>query len=559
MQVRQFVSLLTVLFFLLYGKTTWSQETRFEYPQFPEKEARINYLFFEYVPDIKVAWLVHKQTIAENEQKLTRRTKYVTDFNSLNGNLSMFYQMSDSRFNVPGKLSSLISSANNADPVQPAFVYEQLKEMPRICSADYHDMVAAYINFFLQNNKATEWALGNWLHSKAYVVSELEKHGLPHELSVLPLALSAYNPNYTQKTGRSGVWQLPYKYAKAYGLETSTFVDERRLIEQSTQAALAFYADLYDIFQDHTLTILAYISGPSLVSKAIKRANGAQDYWSIREYLPENAKDVIPAFYAARYISVKYKALNLAPKPPVAIQTDTLLIRAKLHLKQVSEVLNCSIESLRTMNPQYKYDVIPAMTKTYPLVLEHKVADLFVKDMKAVFSYKESVFLFPKAAVASPGSGRKNTVSYVAPKVKGKTKLYYTVRTGDNLGFIAAWYNVRTSDLRYWNGISRNLIRVGQKILVYVPNGKADYYAPISKLSFEEKQRRLGKTVTVSDKKEIVPTTQYAVYTIKRGDNIWAVAKKFPNTSADAIMKLNDLTHNSVKKLKPGDKIRIPK
>ena len=77
--------------------------------------------------------------------------------------------------------------------------------------------------------------------------------------------------------------------------------------------------------------------------------------------------------------------------------------------------------------------------------------------------------------------------------IKGKTKLYYTVKDGDNLGFISEWFRVGLSDLRYWNDIYGNTIRVGQKLALFVDPSKADYYSKINTMSFEEKQKHKGK------------------------------------------------------------------
>ncbi len=86
--------------------------------------------------------------------------------------------------------------------------------------------------------------------------------------------------------------------------------------------------------------------------------------------------------------------------------------------------------------------------------------------------------------------------AYVPVDVKGKTKLLYTVKDGDNLGFISEWYRVGLSDLRYWNNIYRNTIRVGQKLAIYVDPSKSDYYSKVNTMTFAEKQQMIGKTVT---------------------------------------------------------------
>jgi membrane-bound lytic murein transglycosylase D len=76
-----------------------------------------------------------------------------------------------------------------------------------------------------------------------------------------------------------------------------------------------------------------------------------------------------------------------------------------------------------------------------------------------------------------------------------KQSSFYTVKEGDNLGFISEWYRVGLSDLRYWNNIYRNTIRIGQKLAVFVDPSKADTYAKVDKMTFTEKQAMIGKSV----------------------------------------------------------------
>ncbi len=85
--------------------------------------------------------------------------------------------------------------------------------------------------------------------------------------------------------------------------------------------------------------------------------------------------------------------------------------------------------------------------------------------------------------------------TYAPPDIKGKTKLIYTVKEGDNLGFISEWYRVGLSELRYWNNIYRNTIRIGQKLAIYVDPSKSEYYSKVNSMSFAEKQAMIGKSI----------------------------------------------------------------
>ena len=144
--------------------------------------------------------------------------------------------------------------------------------------------------------------------------------------------------------------------------------------------------------------------------------------------------------------------------------------------------------------------------------------------------------------MVSPGS-----YSYTADAPGGSSLVYYKVKSGDNLGFIASWYNVRVSQLRYWNNIHRNLIRVGQKLKVYVPSNKTEHYASIDGLSFASKQRLVGKSVPVnvgSSSSSVTSDDEFVYYKVRSGDNLWTIARKFPGISSNDIKRINNINSN---------------
>jgi membrane-bound lytic murein transglycosylase D len=142
------------------------------------------------------------------------------------------------------------------------------------------------------------------------------------------------------------------------------------------------------------------------------------------------------------------------------------------------------------------------------------------------------------------------------------SKLYYTVKSGDNLGYISEWYHVRISDLRYWNNIRRNLIRSGQKLVIYVPKNKDSMYRKIDSMTFAEKQKTIGKDVSTTAQSTQVSGistgldfNDYIYYTVREGDTLWDIAKKYPGISDDDIKRLNNISDAS--KIKPGQKLKI--
>jgi membrane-bound lytic murein transglycosylase D len=249
---------------------------------------------------------------------------------------------------------------------------------------------------------------------------------------------------------------------------------------------------------------------------------------------------------------------NLKPVPvDFPLSNDTLHITHRLHLKQASEVLNIPVNQIRDLNPHYKYDIIPGDGKNYVLRLPQHSALQFIELEDSIYAWKDSIYFNEEKMIVTPTARNYRLPELPADKY---TKLVYTVKPGDNLGFISMWYNVRVSDLRYWNNIRSNMIRTGQKLVVYVPNGRASKYQDINSLSFAEKQRRIGKTVETAESGTssvtILPdNADYVTYKVKSGDTLWDIAKLYPGVSDMDIAKLNNIQYGS--KIKPGQILKI--
>jgi membrane-bound lytic murein transglycosylase D len=318
-----------------------------------------------------------------------------------------------------------------------------------------------------------------------------------------------------------------------YNLTINSYVDERRDPIASSHAAARFLRDLYSIFNDWTLVIAAYNCGPGNVNKAIRRAGGKRNYWDIYYYLPRETRGYVPAFIAANYTINYYKEHNLKPAsisiPPT---TDTLMVSGMLHLQQVSEVLQIPLKVLRDLNPQYKLDIIPAKNKLHPLRLPLEFVGPFIDRENEIFAYKESVFFNPNV-LASPS---QFTSSYQHDVPSGSKKIVYKVKDGDVLGKIAERHGVSVSQLRSWNNIRGNLIRIGQNLTIYVP---------------ERTAQRLGYSQDVATE---ISDNNFIYYKVKSGDTLWEIAQMYPGVSHSDIKRINNLTND---KLVPGQTLKI--
>jgi membrane-bound lytic murein transglycosylase D len=385
-----------------------------------------------------------------------------------------------------------------------------------------------------------------------------DSYGLPAEFKYLAIIESALNPNaVNRRSGATGLWQFMYSTGRMYGLTINSVIDERRDPVKSTHAAARFIRDLYSIYNDWVLVIAAYDCGPGNVNKAIARSGNKKDYWDIYYRLPRETRGYIPQYVAAAYSVNYYTEHNLRPLPVnIPLSTDTIMVNKDIHLSQISEVMGIPLDELRALNPQYKTGLIPGSSRPLALILPMNHLSDFIDLNDTIRSYKKDIYLNKATQIADP------THSSYYPDIKGKTKLIYSINEGDNLGFIAEWYHVTVSDLRYWNNIYRNTIRVGQKLIIYVDPSKSEYFSKINSMSFEEKQQLTGKAV-ISDSQpvaavpEIETDGDFITYTVRSGDTIWDIVKMYDNVTASQVMALNNIS--DPEKIKVGQKLKIRK
>ena len=265
---------------------------------------------------------------------------------------------------------------------------------------------------------------------------------------------------YTTDTGIISGCQFMLGTGKIYGLKNNSLIDERRDPVKSTWAAARYLKDLYDIYQDWNLVLAAYNCGPGTINKAIRRAGGATDYWTIYNYLPKETRGYVPAFIAANYIMTYYCEHGICPmETQLPNATDTIHINKDLHLQQVAEVCNINLDQLRSLNPQYKKDIIPGNSELCALRLPNNFVSTFIDRQDSVFAYKPNEYLTKRKTVAI-----KETTSSRNRSSKGT--LYHKIKQGDTLGGIAAKYHVSISQLRNLNGIKGNNIRAGRSLRI---------------------------------------------------------------------------------------------
>jgi membrane-bound lytic murein transglycosylase D len=207
--------------------------------------------------------------------------------------------------------------------------------------------------------------------------------------------------------------------------------------------------------------IAAYNCGSGNVNKAIRRAGGKRDFWSIYPYLPRETRNYLPIFIAANY-AMNYGEEHGICKAPIdkTMLTDTIRTTQRMHLHQVSQNLDIPMEELRRLNPQYSRDILPGGTP-YALVLPAEKVGTFIDQEQHILAYKADSLINNRRAEIDMA---KVTSINGAYRVNGVT--YYTIKNGDTLSGIAKKFHCSVKQLKQWNNLTSDNIRAGKKLKI---------------------------------------------------------------------------------------------
>jgi len=359
---------------------------------------------------------------------------------------------------------------------------------------------------------------------------ELDNQNIPLEIKYLAIIESALKPRAKSRVGATGLWQFMFGTGKMFGLEVSSYVDERMDPIMSTQAACKYLASLYRVFGDWDLALASYNSGPGNVTKAIRRSGGYTNYWNIRHNLPRETAGYLPAFLATMYIFEYAEEHGFKPKRPefAYFETDTIKVKQMITLDQVSEVMNINIEELQFLNPSYKLDIIPHIKdENYVLRLPLDQVGKFVTNENQIYALAQEEF---------------NKREKPLPKFyEANDKVRYRVRSGDYLGKIARRYGVRVSQIKRWNGLRNNNLRTGQRLTIY----------PRRPVMSRSKRKVATKTAVVASN-----PGNSEVYVVKSGDTLWSISQKFKGVSVENLRSWNNISGTGIK---PGMKLKVSK
>ena len=423
---------------------------------------------------------------------------------------------------------------------------------------------------------------------------------LPLELSYLAFIESGLNPKARSWASAVGMWQFIAATGRVYGLEINWWIDERRDPEKATRAAARHLRDLYAIWGDWHLAMANYNISPRGLNRAIRRAGGKKDYWEAYPYLPRETRGYVPGFIATAMIGLNPEEFGFESKyEGDPYNYDVVEVDGLMPLDALAKAAGVTTQELKDYNPELLRWATPPGNK-YPLKIPTGVKEEFIaayKDIpkedlaesismhtvrsgesigliarkygttvrgiyasnenlgKVIYPGQKLVIPLPKGSAGKISANQptnltntSRTRSTSRPSTPANTsKMTYRVKTGDTIGHIAEWYDVRAFEIRAWNGIG-NTIRVGQKLSIHVPNQHKDHYAKVDKMSFREKQnleqkQRRGENILFASSTST--NSGYVTYTVKRNDTLGEIAENF-GVSTSSLRRLNGISGSRI-------------
>lgn len=428
----------------------------------------------------------------------------------------------------PVKLDSLKKSQNNifinTDTIAVPVIYEnpllmgqnyiyklRLDSITKTVPLPYNEFVQQYIDIYARRKDMFGKMMGLSNYYFPIFDKALKDFNIPQEIKYLTIVESQMNPHAISRVGATGIWQFMFGTGKAYGLKMDNFVDERKDPIQASYAAASYFRDAYEELGDWLLAIAAYNCGKGNVTRAMAKA-GSRDFWEIRQFLPKETRNYVPAFIAAVYV------MNYAGKHQISAQacnmflkTDTVQTSRFVSLASLAKALNVEEDALFALNPSYKKRIVNGTDNFPKRIIMPKLRDV---DYAGIYNVLNEVDLNIDMQIVQASTDDVRDLRKLKPKVVTSTPVvYHNVTPGQSLTAVANKYGVEVQDLRVWNGLKSKTIVPGQKLKVLAKNVNR-LKAPVSYLS----------------------------YKVKSGDTLSEIAEKFDGATVQSIKRDNKLS-----------------
>ncbi len=420
-------------------------------------------------------------------------------------------------------IDSLMKVHDYAPDPHDSIILQRIKTLDYEIDITFNDKVRRFIDYFVLDNRDYTRKILSRKNAYFHIFEEaLKRHNMPDNLKYLVIVESGINPTITSPAGALGFWQFMPATGKFYGLDYNYFIDERMDPYKSTEAACKYLKALYGMFGDWEMALASYNCGPGNVRKAIRRSGYKKTFWEVYNYLPRETRSYVPQFMAFNYVMNFAAEHNLYIENELRIpKSDTVHINQYFNIAEFAKATNLCEENITILNTELKRNIVPSSAGKYTLNLPVQIIPYYKANrdsLNKIAATKGEEELLQKAECSSC--------------VDGKTKVVYRVKSGDVLGTIAQRYGVRVSDIRLWNGLSGNTIRVGQYLKIYT---KSTYSA-----------------IKVSSTPQEIPSN--GIHVVRSGDTLWGIARSYEGLTVEKLKELNNISGSG---LSVGQRLRV--
>ena len=340
----------------------------------------------------------------------------------------------------------------------PELIADRLACLQKTIELPYNSKVHAFIDYFtVRDRDYTKMVMRRRDLYFPLFEKKLKEYNLPDELKYLSIIESGLNPRAVSMARAVGLWQFMSGTGKYFGLHNDWFMDDRMDPEKATDAACRYLSQLYSIFHNWHLALAAYNSGPGTVRWAVRRSGYKKTFWEIYPFLPRETRSYVPQYIAMIY------AVNYADEHNIHVDQreevlpyDTISLNRFFHLDTFAKLTGTCVEDLQMLNPHFKRSAVPEDGKLRTIRVPKLAKDVLMQNRKIILD--------------SAATGKKELEALAkstSDHTYGRDRNLYTVRNGDVLGTIAHRFGVSIRNLREWNNLRGNLIRVGQRLVIW--------------------------------------------------------------------------------------------
>jgi len=436
---------------------------------------------------------------------------------------------------------SRLSNSGQLDVVMPNYHYEyvpdftyeevagRIQKMELEMDFELNERVFSFIQYFtVRNREYIKMVLARKEQYFPMYEEILKNHGMPSEIQFLSIVESGLDPKIKSPVGAMGLWQFMPATGREYGMLVNPDIDDRMDPEQSTEGAAKYLKALYRMFGNWEVALAAYNCGPGNVRKAIRKSGGKTTFWGIYDHLPKETRSYVPQFQAMLYILNHLEEHNLhLEEPSYPMEYEQIRFDKSFHLKILASLTAICLKDLEKLNPSIKLGKIPESHRSMAVRIPTSNA-FFIKDNLAWIGdslSKTSPILLASSNQPEISTGTTNSA-------QGSARLVYKVKSGDALGAIASRHGVTLTQIKQWNKLSSNVIKVGQTLVIH---------ANIEPSS--------TKTIALNSTNSSPSKT----YTVRPGDSLWVISQKH-QLSIEQIKRLNNLNSTQIK---PGQRLIV--